>query len=109
MLKQTTLRLDKLWPEIWKHMSDASKRKEKPKWTIGKPKLDNARKLRVIYFTVPEDEEFKEIMKNARRKLEIPMPAAMPCKTSAAVAGKHAAPLEDTRQNSLVLLKLTNL
>ena len=63
-------------------MSDASKRKEKPKWTIQKPKLDNARKLRLIYFIVPEDEECEEIMKNARRKLEKPMPAAMPCKTS---------------------------
>ena len=36
----------------------------------------------VFYFIDPEDEEFKEIMKNARGKLEIPMPAAMPCKTS---------------------------
>ena len=35
-----------------------------------------------IYFIDSEDEEFKFTMKNARRKLEIPMPAAMPCKTS---------------------------
>ncbi len=48
---------------------------------IEKPKLDNARKLRGIYFIDPDDEEFKGIMKNARGKLEIPMPAAMPCKT----------------------------
>ena len=27
-----------------------------------------------------EDEEFKRMMKNSRRKLELPMPAAMPCK-----------------------------
>ena len=47
-----------------------------------KPKLDNARRLRGIYFIDPDDEEFKDIMKNARRMLEIPMPAAMPCKTS---------------------------
>ena len=62
-------------------MSDASKRKEKQKWTIEKPELDNARRLRGIYFIDPEDEEFKETMKNDRKKLEIPMPAAMPCKT----------------------------
>ena len=68
--KQTTSRPDKLWPEIWKHMSDASKRKDKSKCTIEKPKLDNARKLRGIYFIDPEDEEFKEIMKNARGKLK---------------------------------------
>ena len=63
-------------------MSDASKRKEKQKWAIEKPKLDNARRLRGIYFIDHEDKEFKDIMKNARRKLEIPMPAALPCKTS---------------------------
>ena len=55
--------------------SDASKRKEKQKWAIEKPKLDNARRLRGIYFNDPGDEEFKRKMKNARRKLEIPMPA----------------------------------
>ena len=45
-----------------------------------KPKLDNARRLRGIYFIDPDYEEFKDIMKNARRKLEVPMPAAVPCK-----------------------------
>ena len=42
----------------------------------------NVFRLRGIYFLDPDDEEFKDLMKNARRKLEIPMPAAMPCKTS---------------------------
>ena len=79
--KQTTSRPNSLWPEIWKDMSEASKRKEKQKWAIEKPKLDNARKLR-IYFIDPADEEFNEIMKTARGNLEIPMPAAMPCKTA---------------------------
>ena len=46
-----------------------------------KPKLDNSRKLRGIYFSDPPDEEVKGIMKNARRKLEVPMPAAMLCRT----------------------------
>ena len=78
--KQTTSRPDTLWPDISKDMSDASKRREKQKWAIEKPKLDNARKLRGVYFIEPADEEFKETMKNARRKLEVPMPAAMPCK-----------------------------
>ena len=78
--KQTTSRPDNVWPEMWKHMSDASKRKEKQKWAIEKPTLDNARSLRGIFFVDPDDEEFKRFMKNARRKLEIPMPAAMPCR-----------------------------
>ena len=78
--EQTTSMPDTAWPEIWKHMSDAAKRKEEQKWAIEKPKLDNAKSLRGIYFIDPDYEEFKRIMKNARRKLEIPMPAAMPCR-----------------------------
>ena len=65
---------------MWKHKSDASKRKEKQKWAKEKPKLDNAKRSRGIYFVDSEDEEFKGIMKNARRKLKVPMPATMPCK-----------------------------
>ena len=63
-------------------MSDASKRQEKQKWAIEKPKLENAKRLRGIFFNDLDDDEFKRILKNARRKLEIPMPAAMPCTTS---------------------------
>ena len=62
-------------------MSDASKRKAKQTWAIEKPELDNARKIRGIFFIEPEDEEFKHTMKNARTKLEIPMSAAMLYKT----------------------------
>ena len=32
------------------------------------------------YLLHPDDEEFKDIMKNTPRKLEIPMPVTMPCK-----------------------------
>ena len=56
--KQTTSRPDTLWPEIWEGMCDASKCKEKQKWAIEKPMLDNARILRGICFIDPDDEEF---------------------------------------------------
>ena len=78
--KQTTSRPDNVWPDMWKHMSDASKRKEKQKWTIEKPKLDYARRLCGNFFIEVGDEEFKRVKENARRKLEIPMPAAMLCR-----------------------------
>ena len=42
--------------------------------------LENARKLRGIYFIDPEDKEFKEIIENARKKLETSVAPAMPCK-----------------------------
>ena len=63
-------------------MGRNAKLKEKHKWSDEKPKLDNARRLRGIYFIDPEDKEFKETIKNARKKLETPMAPAMPCKTS---------------------------
>ena len=56
------------------------KMKAKQRWAIEKPKLDNARQLRGIFFIEPNDEEFKLNIKAARTKLEVPMPAAMPCK-----------------------------
>ena len=49
----------------------------------------NARRCRGIYFTDPKDEEFKDITKNARRKLEIPMPAATLCKTPMCQSGRE--------------------
>ena len=44
----------------------------------------NARKLRGIYFIDPEDKEFKETIKNARKKLETRRWLLLPmlCKTS---------------------------
>ena len=42
--------------------------------------FENARKLRGIYFIDPEDKEFKETIKNARKKLETSVAPAMPCK-----------------------------
>ena len=42
--------------------------------------VGNARRLPGIFFFDPDDEKFKRFMKNVSRKLEIPMPAPMPCK-----------------------------
>ena len=42
-----------LWPDMWKHMSDASKKKAKQRWAFEKTKLDNARLLRGIFFIEP--------------------------------------------------------
>ena len=62
-------------------MARTLERNGKECWAIEKPKLDKARRLRGIYFIDPEDKEFKEAIKNARKKLETPMAPAMPCKT----------------------------
>ena len=61
-------------------MGKHAKLKEKQKWSEEKIHLDNARKLRGIYFIDPEDKEYKETIKNARKKLETSVAPAMPCK-----------------------------
>ena len=60
-------------------MGKHAKLKEKQKWSEEKLHLENARKLRGIYFIDPEDKEFKETIKNARKKLETSVTLAMPC------------------------------
>ena len=80
--KQLTSRTDYCWPEFWIKLGRNAKLKERQKWSHEKRKLDNARRLRGIYFIDPEDKEFKETIKNARKKLETPMAPAMLCKTS---------------------------
>ena len=61
-------------------MGKHAKLKEKQKWSNEKLHLENARKLRGIYFIDPEDKEFKETIKNARKKLETSVAPGMPCK-----------------------------
>ena len=77
-----------MYGQICGSMSDAAKKKAKQKWAIEKPKLDNARNLRGRNFIEPDDEEFKLIMKAARRKFEVLMPATMPCKIEVKSSGE---------------------
>ena len=57
-----------------------AQRREKQEWAIEKSKLEHARKTRGNYSIDPSDEEYKDIIKKARRKLETPQAPAMPCK-----------------------------
>ena len=95
-------------------MSKAAKKQEEQEWSIEEPKLDNARKLRGIGFIDPE--AYKEAIKNARKKLETPLAAAMPCKMGTRkrffkeLRETMASGLTHTGKPSmLVLSKLTNL
>ena len=77
-----------------------AKLQEKHKWSDEKPKLCNARRVRGIYFIDPEDKEFKETIKNARKKLETPVATAMPRKTSKTCKhGRHVAKPMRLNQN----------
>ena len=61
-------------------MEKAAQRREQQEWASEKPKLEHARDLRGIYSVVPSDEEYKDIIMNARRKLETSKAVAMPSK-----------------------------
>ena len=80
--RQVTSRPDHLWTELWTKLGRNAKLREKQKWSIEKPNLDNFRKLGEIYFIDPEDKGFNETIRNARKKLETPVAPAMPCKAS---------------------------
>ena len=67
---------------LWTKLRRNAQLKERQKWSHEKPKLDNTRKIRGMYFIDTEDKEFKETIKNARKKLETPVAPAMPCKIS---------------------------
>ena len=95
--KQNTSRPDDVWPDMWKHVSDAAKQKARQRWAIEKPKLDNARQLRGTFFIEPNAEELKLTMKAARRKLEVPMPAAMPCKIPIKNSGEKPSQYWETQ------------
>ena len=86
-------------------MGKNAKLKEKQKWSEEKIHLDNARKLRGIYFIDPEDKEFKETIKNARKKLETSTAPAMSCKI---LKNCGMADLTKIRQNLRVFWKPMN-
>ena len=68
-MKTDDLKARQCMAKYVENMSDASKRKEKQKWPIEKPKLEIARRLCGI-FLENLDEEFQRVLKNARRNLE---------------------------------------
>ena len=90
-------------------MGKNAKLKEKEKWSNEKLHLENARKLRGIYFIDPEDKEFKETIKNARKKLETPIAPAMPCKIVEKNCGSGASNKIKTRAGESTRLRMGEL
>ena len=59
-----------------------AKLKERQKWSHEKPQLNNARRLQGFVSFHFEDKEFKEIIKNVRKKLKTSVAPVMLCKIS---------------------------
>ena len=55
---QATTRPENVWLEVWTQIGKAAQKREQQEWANEKPKLDNAQRLRGIYFIDPEDGEF---------------------------------------------------
>ena len=66
--KQLTSRPDHLWPELWKSMGKHAKLKEKQKWS--NEKLPSGERAKIARDVFHRHTEFKETIKNARKKLE---------------------------------------
>ena len=77
---QATTRPDYLWPELWNWHVKSNQEEGEARMGHGTTELDNARRLRGIYFIDHKDGEYEETVKNARKKFEILMEAAMPWK-----------------------------
>ena len=73
---QLRSRPDNVWPEL------RNVKGRQDELSNKNPKLDNTRILRGIYLIGLKDKEFKETIKNARKKLETPMAPASRCRTS---------------------------
>ena len=76
---QAPTRPENVWPEVWTKIGKTAQHREKQELQNGKPKFDNARRLRGIYFTDPDDQDYKASLLKTRIKLERRMAAAMPC------------------------------
>ena len=79
--RQATSRPDHLWPELWRGMARNAKLREKHKWAIEKPKLDNARNIYDEFISLTLRTRSSRKPLGMQEKLETPMAPAMPCKT----------------------------
>ena len=108
--RQLTSRPDHLWPELWIKLGRNAKLKEKHKWSDEKPKLDNARRLRGIYFIDPEGQGIPRNHQGIlARTWKLPMAPAMPCKTVKSNKNCGSGASIKSKQNLRVLWKLVNL
>ena len=98
---QATTRPDHVWPEVWTKIGKAAQNREKQEWAKEKPKLDNARRLRGIYFIDPDDEEYREIYQKREEKTGRLVAPAMPCERTPNGITNVTAKAEDCiRKNS---------
>ena len=78
--KQTTSRPDYLWPEIWKICQKQRNEKKNKNGLSRNQSLITPEDCSVLTSLIQRMKRSKKLWKKARRKLEVPIAAAMPCK-----------------------------
>ena len=106
--KQTTSRPDNVWPDMWKHMSDAAKKQSDAKNGLSRNQSSMMPEDYVVFCLLNlMMKNSSEEMKNARRCWKFR------CQQQRFVdfisTGKRVAQLDNARQNMHVLLRPTNL
>ena len=77
---QTTSLPDHIWPGAWTRIEKAAQRREKQNGQSRNQNSNMLQNVRRVYSIDPSDEDYKDTIKNARRKLETPTATATPCK-----------------------------
>ena len=87
---QTTSRPDDVWPDMWKHMSDAAISKAKQ---VGYRKTEARQCPTVERYLLHQSDGCRVQANHWKRaeKLEVPMPASMPCRTRREKYGENCS------------------
>ena len=89
--KQTTLRPDNVWPDLWKHIYLMHENAKRSKSGLAR----NHSSIMPENYVVSSSLNLRMRTVNTLvEKLEIPMPAAMPCKTPANCRGETCRSIE---------------
>ena len=93
--KQTSLRPPTIWPEFWKTLSNKQKEQARAEWAKEKPKLEAAQAARGFKCVPADDNEYLQIIDNARTRLAQGEAPAMLCIPHACYA--RGDPCSDAR------------
>ena len=93
----TTSRSHHIWPDAWTRIGKAAQKREA---IMGyrETKTPLCRNLTGIYSIDPSDKNYKDIIKNARRKLETPTATGTPCKRESSKASIRKTVIPKTRK-----------
>ena len=85
------------------YVKEISPKKKNQHRAEAKAKLDNACRLKGIWETDPKEMEFNEHMNNVRKKLDLHMVSAMPCKLRKTSRNASLRAVHDPQERKLAM------